>query len=255
LFAAVREIERVAARAWPALQNEDLAGWRLRYSYGVTRRANSVWPNAWDEGGGTLADRIGQVEAFYTARGLPARYQICPAALPTELDAVMAARDYAAVAETAVMTAPIDVVTGALAQAGCWQVALTTAVDDHWMALYAAVEQVPEREIAVRRAILESIAHPAAYVTVWAGDEAVAAGSAVCTGAFAGLFNIGTRPAWRRRGAAQTALAALLQWGADLGAQTTYLQVMVQNVPARALYARLGYTEQYRYHYRERSRR
>lgn len=248
----VREIETVAALAWPALHSEELDGWRLRYSHGVTRRANSVWPNVRAVSAAPLAGQIDQVEAFYKARALPPRYQICPAALPAELDTVLAARGYAAVAETTVMTAPIGAVADALVQQrDAWRVRLTARVDETWMALYAAVEEALASEVQVRRAILEAIVPPAAYVTVWAGDEAVAAGSAVCTGRYVGLFNIGTRPQWRRRGAAQATMAALLGWAAEQGAQATYLQVMVRNAPARALYARLGYVELYRYHYRE----
>ena len=42
----VRELEELAANAWPAGEVEELDGWRLRFNAGVTRRANSVWPNA-----------------------------------------------------------------------------------------------------------------------------------------------------------------------------------------------------------------
>lgn len=247
----IGEIERMAARAWPALETEDLAGWRLRYSQGVTRRANSVWPNALDEIGLSLAERIERVEAFYAARRLPARYQICPAARPSDLDAELAARRYAAAAETVVMTAPLAAVLDALAQPDGWQVTLTTQVEAAWMDLYAAVEGVLPREVAVRRAIMQAIQPRAAYATVWAGKEAVAVGSAVCTGRYVGLFNLGTLPAWRRRGGARAAMAALLGWAADQGAQVSYLQVMVRNEPAIGLYTRLGYAEQYRYFYRE----
>lgn len=251
-FDLIGDIERMAACAWPALETEDLDGWRLRYSQGVTRRANSVWPNALDENGDlSLAERLARVEAFYAARRLPARYQICPAAQPPELDAELTARHYAAVAETAVMTAPVAAALDALAQPEGWRVTCSDQVDAAWMGLYAAVEEVAQREVAVRRAIMQAIQPPAAYAMVWAGTDAVAVGSAVCTGRYVGLFNLGTLPAWRRRGGARAAMAALLKWAAGQGAQVSYLQVMVRNEPAIRLYSRLGYTEQYRYFYRE----
>lgn len=257
----IRDIERMAAHAWPALQTQALAGWRLRYSYGVTRRANSVWPNELAERRGdnpsgasglNLDGQISQVEAYYAARALPARFQMCPAALPVALDAALAARGYAAVAETAVMIAPVASVLAALTRAdGAWHVTVQAAVDNAWLALYAAVEDVPTREVGIRREIMRSIQPSAAYATVWAGTEAVAVGSAVCTGAYAGLFNLGTLPGWRRRGAAQAAMASLLDWARSEGADQSYLQVMTRNEAAQSLYTRLGYSTLYHYVYRE----
>lgn len=253
LVRPIREIESAAAAAWPALHTETLAGWRLRYSHGITRRGNSVWPNEIDEGGPEvgIADRLRRVEAFYADRGLPVRYQICPAALPVDLDETLAGRGYAAVAETAVMTAPVSDLLCVLDKPTGWRVVLKDSVAAPWMTVYAAVEDVPKSQVEVRCAIMQAIAVPAAYVTVWSGDEAVAVGSAAWTGAAVGLFNLGTVAVWRRRGAARAAMAALLAWAAERGAGLCYLQVMMRNDAARQLYSRLGMSELYRYHYRE----
>ncbi len=95
----IRRIETLAMRAWPAESVESLGGWRLRHTQGVTRRANSAWPNE-QEGEMPLSERLDAVEAFYATHDLPARYQICPAALPATLDATLAARGYADDAHT-----------------------------------------------------------------------------------------------------------------------------------------------------------
>ncbi len=42
---------------------------------------------------------------------------------------------------------------------------------------------------------------------------------------------------------------ALLEWGAEQGARTAYLQVLADNEPAMRLYERLGFNEHHRYHY------
>jgi N-acetylglutamate synthase len=54
----------------------------------------------------------------------------------------------------------------------------------------------------------------------------------------------------RRRGLATAVMAALGSWGAARGARSCVLQVAAGNAPALALYARLGFTEHHRYHYR-----
>lgn len=41
----ILQLETLAANAWPAAEVQRLGGWRLRFHHGVTRRANSVWPN------------------------------------------------------------------------------------------------------------------------------------------------------------------------------------------------------------------
>jgi len=41
-----------------------------------------------------------------------------------------------------------------------------------------------------------------------------------------------------------------LQWGKQMGAKRAWLQVVCDNHPATALYAKLGFNEVYRYTYR-----
>ena len=44
-LALVAELDRLQHRAWPAAHEEALGGWRLRFTDGVTRRANFVLPH------------------------------------------------------------------------------------------------------------------------------------------------------------------------------------------------------------------
>src|SRR5688500_3648678 len=82
---AIHEVERLAFHAWPGLEVREVDGWLLRHAGGITRRANSVWPNQACMAH-SLDENLAQVEAFYHARGLPVRFQICPAAQPDDLD-------------------------------------------------------------------------------------------------------------------------------------------------------------------------
>ncbi|CAA9415697.1 MAG: hypothetical protein AVDCRST_MAG35-1693, partial [uncultured Quadrisphaera sp.] len=43
--------------------------------------------------------------------------------------------------------------------------------------------------------------------------------------------------------------AALLRWGAGLGAEAAHVQVLDDDAPARALWARAGFTDHHRYRY------
>jgi len=65
-----------------------------------------------------------------------------------------------------------------------------------------------------------------------------------------GLFDIITDEGQRRRGYGRQLMQGLLAWGKQQGARSAYLQVMLNNPPALALYAGLGFREVYRYWYR-----
>src|SRR5262245_29768649 len=101
--ASVLEIEEAAFRAWPAAEVVELSGWRLRFTHGVTRRANSVWPNGWHDET-PLTERLEAVEAFAASRGIAPSFQVTSAARPVDLDAALAARGYSIDAPTIVET-------------------------------------------------------------------------------------------------------------------------------------------------------
>jgi GNAT superfamily N-acetyltransferase len=54
-------------------------------------------------------------------------------------------------------------------------------------------------------------------------------------------------------GHAARIIGALSAWAQAQGAARAYLQVVADNVPARALYAGLGFADAYAYHYRRRA--
>jgi len=138
----IYHLEELAANAWPARITQTVGGWRLRYTDGITRRANSVWPNlstlsthpekfrtaplsiveATSPKAGmgqnfsgehpqlnqtNLAEQLATVENFYAQRNLPARFQICPAAQPPTLDETLTQRGYQKDAPTNVQTTSI----------------------------------------------------------------------------------------------------------------------------------------------------
>ena len=55
---------------------------------------------------------------------------------------------------------------------------------------------------------------------------------------------------YRRRGMATAVMAGLGAWARERGGRSCVLQVAGANAAALALYARLGFTEHHRYHYR-----
>ncbi len=88
-----------------------------------------------------------------------------------------------------------------------------------------------------------------AHVVDGDGDVPVAGGVAAFGRDWVGFRSIEVSPDHRRRGLGLAVMGALLDWGAQRGATTAYLQVLGDNEPALALYERLGFREHHRYRY------
>jgi hypothetical protein len=144
-----RVLDAAGARASPALETEQLDGWWLRAAEGFTGRANSVLPVA--SGRMPLAAKLEAVERFYAARGLPAAYLVSPAAAPSDLDTVLAARGYRRTTAVLVQTAALDV-SGADA--------LPSRPDRRWLDTWAAGSGRTEAEADIALRILERVTLP-----------------------------------------------------------------------------------------------
>ena len=238
----IRLLEAAADRAWPPAEVQAHDGWELRATGpGIGRRVNSAAPL--DNGALPLADKVAVVEAFYRDRGLVPIIKLTEAARPEGLEAFLAVRGYG-------IDAPVLLLTRRLDPAPAAPPGLTSSPTHDWLAANAAVPShygaAPEAFVA----LLGRIGPPKAFAAVRDGGEMAAIGMAVADGPWVGLFEIGTVPAQRHRGLATAVVEDLLAWGAGQGAERAYLQVMEANSPARALYARLGFQEAYRYWYR-----
>lgn len=243
----ITQIEALAANAIPAAIVQELDGWRLRFNYGVTRRANSVLAI---QAAPTLriADALPLVEQFYHRRNQPARFQICPASQPAELDAELAARGYALLTPTYVQTAPIR----ALCANDLGAATVSEQFDEPWLAAYVAGEgEHDPRKIAARRTMLQHVGPLCGYGTVMCDGAIAAVAQGVVERGWLGIFAVATPPTFRRRGFARQVLSALGAWAISHGAEQAYLQVFSPNLAAQELYAKLGFQTLYQYWYRE----
>jgi N-acetylglutamate synthase len=253
----VHFLEELAANAWPPATSQMMDGWRLRYNENVTQRANSVLPNDCI-GEMRLEERLKLVEDFYALRGMRARFQASPASLPAELDDALAARGYAHISDTSVQIAQVENVverTGTNSSPGSekshgFEISIS-GFNDTWMDTYAQGGHMNGHERAMRRGIVVRIGPRAGFALASLDGQPMGVGLGVTERGWTGIFCMETQPAFRRQGAATLILGALAQWGQENGAAHMYLQVMLNNAPACALYKCAGFTPQYTYWYRE----
>ncbi|HXH02224.1 MAG TPA: GNAT family N-acetyltransferase [Candidatus Competibacteraceae bacterium] len=236
-------LERIALTAWPALREEHLDGWRLRFAEGYSKRVNAVTPLPPHPA--ALEPAIDHCEARYRAAGLRCLFRLVEGLAPEELDQRLAARGYRLLDPTAVMTLALD-----HPPAATEGVALHDEELADWLVLYARATGKPLQGQAVHAAILSRITARRRLVSLRLGGEPAGCALAVLDGAYLGLFDLAIVAARRGQGLGARLLAGLLAWGAGQGARLAYLQVLEDNAAALALYRRLGFRHAYRYWYR-----
>ena len=245
----IRLIEELAANAWRPAIEQQLGGWRLRWTGGESRRVNSVWPNRLPAVK-DLAQGIEQVEDFYRLYNAIPRHQICPAALPEDLPDRLAERGYTAHAHTAVKIADIKDLLK-LASPAKAEMTASPQLSETWFQTYTGASGYSSESLPIRLGILTRVEPTTHFVTLSLDGTPVAVGLGVVERGWMGVFCVVTDPAHLRQGLASGVMYALAEWGQAQGAEQVYLQVMNNNPPAIQLYERMGFEELYEYSYYE----
>jgi len=237
-----RRVEEASLNAWPALQQLVYDGWLLRLSRGFTKRANSAVPLG--EGVLPLAKKLDFCADVYGRAGLDTVLRLATVHPLGDLDAQLDADRWSRIDATCVLACGISTAP---------RPDDATFVElelDRWLAAYGQLSSVPPEAQPLHRALLNGIALPRIFGGIESNGVIVAVGLAVVEDDLVGLFDVVTDPTLRRQGHGLAIVSRLLDRGARLGARTGYLQVLETNLPARALYTRLGFDELYRYWYR-----
>ncbi len=240
------DLDRLLRAGWPAHTEVPVDGWIARLSSGVTQRANSVLPLA---APADLAATLDRVEQLYRAHGVTPSFQIGPNAQPEHLDEVLAERGYQAGSQANIDIAAVEDVLAALAHSDSAQVRVSGEPDADWMDLWWSVDaRGDEAAKAVAHQIL--LGGDARYAIRRDEHGPSAIGRLALVGDWAGLYCLAVRPDARRTGQAGAIIRALLEQARDQGVRQVWLQVLVDNHGARALYRRLGFHTAAEYHYR-----
>ena len=218
-------------------------GWILRLLRGKAKRARSV--NAVYASTLPLDEKIAYCERLYAGVGVPTLFRITPFSNPADLESVLEKRGYGRFDETAVEAASID---PALLAGGTAQPMELR----RWVDAVSDLRGAPEAHRAAHFARIDGMPLAKLPVAVREEGDIVATGLAIVEGDCVGLFDIITHGNAQRRGHARTVVSSLLRRAWELGARHAYLQVQVENVAARRLYAQFGFAQRYVYWYRGR---
>jgi ribosomal protein S18 acetylase RimI-like enzyme len=240
----VRQFEAAGFRAWPAASVTYDGAWMVRLTAGhPAKRLNSV--NSLDPGDGAdVAGRLERAGRLFRAYGRPLTIRVTPLTA-LSITAHCDRQGWARLGSSMIMEAPLA-----------------------RMPLAEAVDQIPLKDIArfvdaaidsgsllhADRAGLSEVIgaiEPAKGLFVReAGGSTVSSLVCVQESELAGVFEVATNPAMRRRGHAQKLILSALKWAQARGARSAWLQVEEANRAALSLYTQLGFRPVYAYHYR-----
>jgi GNAT superfamily N-acetyltransferase len=234
-------VEETCLNAWPALREVLLDGWVLRFSAGVTRRANSANPLRL-----VSSVNLRACEALYRRLGLPTIIRVLSLVDPV-VDDRLGEAGYLREGESCVLYGPIEDVGAALDP----DVRLLDQPTEEWFGAMAALQNHSSEQAAIYRRIVGRLAIPAAFAALSDEGRIVALAYGALHNGLLCYESVITDNRRRRQGGGRRIVGALAAWARDQGAIGACLEVEADNAPARALYDAVGLKrELYRYHYR-----
>jgi N-acetylglutamate synthase len=230
--------------SWPAIHTEPLGDWLLRASGGFSARANSVM--ATGHPGVSYDVALRRVRTFYERHGLPAWAQVVVGSDTAEAFAEHGWRSARpGEADSHFQIASVSQAVRAVRRRlpdSVPAVRLGTAATSAWLAN-------DDRALAHHDAALAVLDGPADVAFVSVGAPVVAKGRISCDGDWAGITDVWVSASHRRQGLGFVVMAQMLDWAAERGATTAYLQVRGDNAPGLRLYDTLGFRTHHTYRY------
>ena len=235
------EADRLALPGWQPVESEPLGEWVLRASGGFSSRGNSVL--ALGDPGLPLDEAVERVAAVVRRpRRSPPRAHVHPA---SPAAAAFAAAGWTTYEPTLLMlgVGVAGCCAGSAGPTSRSRHARRRSTRAGWPATSGppATASRPGRSSRPAR----SPSRPCATRTAPCSP----AGAARSTATGSGSPRCGPARTRGARAWAAAVLRSLLEWGAERGATTTYLQVVVANTAAQELYEACGYEVHHRYDY------
>ncbi|HEX7747227.1 MAG TPA: GNAT family N-acetyltransferase [Bordetella sp.] len=243
----IARIEEAALNATVVPEQQLYNGWVVRWADSAAKRARSV--NILAPSTVALDERLDYVAGIYKQHDLPLLFRLAEGCPDSTLEGALAARGFKSFGHTLVMTASMRHANDIAARQEQGTRQLRAVDEQTFAAQVGRLKGASAQYIAEHALRLSSVAVPKQMLLAYTGQVCVGAALGVFDGKLMGIFDVISDPAHRRQGIAAQLLRAQLQEGDKQGAAQAYLQVETSNQPARALYARYGFTNHHQYWY------
>ena len=242
LAGEIRFLEELALNGHVALNSMLYDGWQLRFSKGVTGRANSVsalYPSHLG-----LREKVAYCEDCYAKQSLPAQFKLTDC--DTELQCFLKQRDYEVRTPTDVMLLDLN----GSDFTGSTEDCIFSTEPDRWLPVYFELEEItdPARQDIYRQILSRALVDTICCTLLQDGKPAACASAALDRG-YLLLQNVIVDPALRGIGLGEKLCRAIIAEGKKQGARHVFLQVVQRNTAALHLYRKLGFRKVYTYCY------
>ncbi|MFX0057232.1 MAG: GNAT family N-acetyltransferase [Candidatus Heimdallarchaeota archaeon] len=255
LKSEVKYIQEILLNSWPAKEYFFLNGWILRFTDGVTSRANSVLPLNYNGNKNTIDRDIGIVENAYKIYGLPPIFTMHDYYEPKYLRSKLIEKGYEEVSFTTTMGAKVTDLNY-LKVNNDYNYEIHAYRTNEFNEFLAKYSKRPIEEQQIIKEICERINIPQKRF-ILAKDESSVIGTTM------GVLNVDyslyiadvlVKPNYRRRRIASSMLIKLIKEWAELnGVINIWLQVENENEIAIKYYENLGLKGLFNYYYLQKS--
>lgn len=250
----VKKFQEFLLNSWPAEQYYFLNGWVLRYTKGVTSRANSVFPVNYTENSSQVEKDIEIVEAAYKQYGLPSIFTMHDFFEPEGLDSVLKDRGYEEFNHSEALISPIDEICFNKINSD-YEYEILNERTEEFSSLLARFTKRSKIQQEVISEIIDRVVVPKKCFILAKSQNKI-------IGTLMGILNpngyiymgdLLVDPDYRKQGIGAKMISKLLNdWAIKNGALIAWLQVEKENTNAIRLYENLGFKEAYSYYYLKR---
>jgi len=237
--------------SWPAKFNYFLNGWILRFTEGVTARANSVLPMSYNGTKWTLGRDINIVETAYKSFKLPPIFMMHDFFKPKYLEQELIKREYVSFSPTDAMMISINDVNFKPINENFTYVHYSNRVNE-FSKFLAKHSTRSEAEQIILEELSERIFIPKKRFFI-AKDQNEIIGTLMGVldpNGFLYLADLLVDPKYRNQNVATSLyFEALKKWAISKGVRKLWLQVEVDNKKAINFYKKFGFKKIYSYYY------
>ncbi len=247
----VKRFQEFLMNAWPAEQYYFLNGWVLRFTKGVTYRANSVIPINYTGSINLIENDIKMVENAYKSFNLPTIFTMPEFFEPKELDGILRNRGYNEQDRTNALIMEVKKL-----DLNHINNNFSYEIHDERVSEFSSLLVKFTKRDKYQQEIIKEIT---TRIVVPKKSFVIAKSEGQPIGTLMGVLNpygyfyiadVLVIPEYRRQKIASSMLKTVIkEWGLPNGAKHIWLQVELQNHNAMKLYENLGMKKVYSYYY------